>query len=140
MCFPKLKCCGVDSYKDWANVTLADGGEVPASCCMEQQNVEQCEKSPDQFLDGMDGCFTLLKDTLEKNKSSIGIGTASIVVFMVIYILICLENGLNVINILSEFTPLNHSFFFIFSLQIFSQFSCTLLVYKTEETIRLSPE
>jgi len=78
----QLKCCGVDSYKDWANVTLADGGEVPASCCMEQQNVEQCEKSPDQFLDGMDGCFTLLKDTLEKNKSSIGIGTASIVVFM----------------------------------------------------------
>jgi len=78
----QLKCCGVDSYKDWANVTLADGGEVPASCCMEQQNVELCEKSPDQFLDGMDGCFTLLKDTLEKNKSSIGIGTASIVVFM----------------------------------------------------------
>ena len=64
MCFPKLKCCGVDSYKDWANVTLADGGEVPASCCMEQQNVEQCEKFPDKYLDGMDGCFTLLKNYL----------------------------------------------------------------------------
>jgi len=78
----QLKCCGVDNYTDWSNVKLPEDVKVPESCCMGQQDVKECQNSPVDFLRQTDGCFTLLKETLENNKKYIGIGTATIIVFM----------------------------------------------------------
>jgi len=78
----QLKCCGVDNYKDWLKVKLPEEFKVPESCCMGQKDVNQCQNSPGDFLEQADGCFTLLKVTLESNKKYIGIGTATIIVFM----------------------------------------------------------
>jgi len=80
----QLKCCGVDSYKDYMkyNVIITGPGLVPESCCIGQQDVDQCQLSPNQYLEDTDGCFTLLKETLENNKKWIGIGTVATIVFM----------------------------------------------------------
>ena len=42
-------------------------------------------KNPDAVLgkDKIEGCFTLLYDTLGKNKYAISIGTTAIIIFMV---------------------------------------------------------
>jgi len=77
----QLKCCGVNNYSDWSMVQHLQG-KVPVSCCTDQTDVDQCQQSPDRFLYDTEGCFTLLKETLESNKTNIGIGTATIVVFM----------------------------------------------------------
>ena len=36
------KCCGVDSYKDWANITgsCLEKGAVPKFCCIDQYMLE----------------------------------------------------------------------------------------------------
>ena len=37
LCFSQVHCCGVDSYRDWGNVSWYDGvpNAIPVSCCAE---------------------------------------------------------------------------------------------------------
>lgn len=37
MVMSNLKCCGVDSYKDWRNTTFGEGLHVPTMCCKNQE-------------------------------------------------------------------------------------------------------
>ena len=49
---------------------------------MEQQ--QKCMKDPENSLTNeTEGCYSLLYDTLENNKYTIGIGTSTLVLFMV---------------------------------------------------------
>ena len=90
----KLNCCGVDGYADWTNPkydtvfpTKEEKYKVPLSCCSQNGDTEQqqkCMKDPEKWVTNeTQGCYSLLYDTLENNKYTIGIGTSTLVLFMV---------------------------------------------------------
>jgi len=82
----QLKCCGVDKYSDWANTSVFPTPEtnfkVPKSCCMGQEDEETCMTHPENVLTGVEGCFTLLKETIDNSKYYISIGATTLVIFM----------------------------------------------------------
>jgi len=82
----QLNCCGVDNYSDWINTpafpTNKTNYKVPESCCMGQEDNTECMKNPKKVLTNVEGCFTLLKETIDSNKYYISIGTTTLVVFM----------------------------------------------------------
>lgn len=74
----ELKCCGVQNYKDWKNVTEFSDGGVPDSCCIAGQ-VEGCGKAPvDPTKVFSNGCFTLFSDQFVSNLSIVGAVAAGI--------------------------------------------------------------
>ena len=50
---------------------------------MGQENLDQCMTDPKEVLENVEGCFALLKETIDSNKYYISIGATTIVVFMV---------------------------------------------------------
>eukprot|EP00092_Neocalanus_flemingeri_P017997 GFUD01019476.1.p1 GENE.GFUD01019476.1~~GFUD01019476.1.p1 ORF type:complete len:242 (-),score=46.93 GFUD01019476.1:96-821(-) len=73
-----LKCCGVENFEDWKNVTHFSDGGVPDSCCIAGQ-VEGCGKAPvDPANLFSDGCFTLFSDQFVSNLSIVGAVAAGI--------------------------------------------------------------
>eukprot|EP00092_Neocalanus_flemingeri_P006561 GFUD01007072.1.p1 GENE.GFUD01007072.1~~GFUD01007072.1.p1 ORF type:complete len:242 (-),score=46.55 GFUD01007072.1:125-850(-) len=68
----ELKCCGVESFKDWKDVTTFSDGGVPDSCCVAGQ-VEGCGKAPlDPTKVFSHGCFNLFSDEFVSNISIVG--------------------------------------------------------------------
>ncbi|XP_051953995.1 leukocyte surface antigen CD53 [Xyrauchen texanus] len=55
-----LKCCGIESHIDWK-------ASVPPSCC----SSDQCLNNGTQYWD--QGCYTKLKDVLDRNLLNTGI-------------------------------------------------------------------
>jgi len=89
---PNLKCCGVESYKDWTNAfkvsDVADS--VPASCC---KNLEDpkcgdglADKPEDQVKDKIytEGCFSEVKDELKADIAIVGGAAIGIAVLQLI--------------------------------------------------------
>eukprot|EP00092_Neocalanus_flemingeri_P035913 GFUD01039102.1.p1 GENE.GFUD01039102.1~~GFUD01039102.1.p1 ORF type:complete len:238 (+),score=48.72 GFUD01039102.1:81-794(+) len=67
-----LKCCGVENFEDWKNVTQFSDGGVPDSCCIAGQ-VEGCGKATvDPSMVFHNGCFTLFSDEFVSNLSIVG--------------------------------------------------------------------
>jgi len=67
----ETKCCGVESWEDWKNVTQLAGG-VPDSCCIGGQ-VEGCGKDPvDSTKIYNKGCFALFSDEFLSNLNIVG--------------------------------------------------------------------
>ncbi|XP_051521174.1 leukocyte surface antigen CD53 isoform X2 [Myxocyprinus asiaticus] len=56
----RLKCCGIESYKDWEH-------HVPQSCCKS----DHCLKNGTQYWD--QGCYNKLKDVFDSNLLNTGI-------------------------------------------------------------------
>jgi hypothetical protein len=59
-----FKCCGVENYKDWHNVTFGKTGNVPDSCCKDftsgcGQDVLNDPILADKVFN--DGCFKKLE-------------------------------------------------------------------------------
>jgi len=68
----ELKCCGVENYNDWKNVTQFSAGAVPDSCCIGGQ-VEGCGKAPvDATKIYSQGCFTLFSEEFISNLTIVG--------------------------------------------------------------------
>jgi len=73
-----LKCCGVQDYNDWKNVTMFSDGSVPDSCCQGGE-IENCGKTAVQEDKVYTkGCFTLFSDEFNGNLNIVG-GVALIV-------------------------------------------------------------
>lgn len=91
----QFKCCAVDGYLDWTNATYkapfptSEGYKVPESCCAafsaSSLDLKNCQKDPQNFIykDYMDGCLFEFKSSLGKNKESVKLVTATIILFMV---------------------------------------------------------
>lgn len=73
-----LKCCGVDSQDDWANLNnnfVSSGGErVPRSCCKKNAsgNTFACDESPNNDNSFTDGCFMKARDNVKQYGLVIG--------------------------------------------------------------------
>lgn len=94
----ELKCCGIDSFKDWQNTTGADfnfpdGFNKPEGCCVYSREGDD-ELTPDQIKDcraanpnddgqSVDyyfkGCYTSFTDKIESNQGLV-VGLAIAVV------------------------------------------------------------
>jgi len=89
-----FKCCGVDSYKEWFNVTLFSNGDVPDSCCKEI--VDGCGKgaSPDKIY--VTGCLASFENFITGNAAaSIGVGVGVIVLlFLGVCVSCCVAKGM----------------------------------------------
>lgn len=94
----KLKCCGVNGYKDW--LLISPKKQIPRSCCMRQNNNHNdhnnnwCrpENSTDLYASG---CSIRLKEILNENISllaSIITGVAFFPIFGAI-LSCCLANS-----------------------------------------------
>merc|ERR1711915_176634 len=94
----ELKCCGIDSFKDWQNTTGADFNfpaliNKPAGCCkwnrddeeLTEEQREDCRKANPNDDDGesvgfyFKGCYTAITDTIESNQNLV-VGMAIAVV------------------------------------------------------------
>uniref|UniRef100_A0A1W7RAS2 Tetraspanin n=1 Tax=Hadrurus spadix TaxID=141984 RepID=A0A1W7RAS2_9SCOR len=58
----KLKCCGVNSSKDWTNV----GKPIPESCCAD----DDCNKETGQYSAG---CFKKIDDNIKGHAVQLGV-------------------------------------------------------------------
>lgn len=77
----ELKCCGIVSYKDWANVTMIEDDSVPESCCIDYAKGcgEGAMATPEKLY--AKGCLVKLKDALVENAvivGAVGVGVALI--------------------------------------------------------------
>lgn len=90
-----LKCCGVESYKDWKDVDFGKSGDVPDDCCktVEKdcgQGVGNKEKGEAAKTIYTKGCFTMLVDGVEGNETTaIGVGVGVIVLLLIGVIIAC---------------------------------------------------
>jgi len=81
----EIKCCGVENWEDWKNVTQLSGG-VPDSCCIGGQ-VEGCGKDPvDPTKIHNKGCFALFSDEFLSNLNIVGAVAVGIAVIEMIAI------------------------------------------------------
>merc|ERR1711937_1038540 len=77
-----LKCCGIDSSKDW-NKNLP----VPDSCCKSQDSCER-DNGGDNFY--ADGCLKKFKKFIVDNwEISIGIGVGVVVLLLINVVISC---------------------------------------------------
>ncbi|XP_011312680.1 CD63 antigen [Fopius arisanus] len=75
----KLKCCGVESEKDWIEAGVLQPGVLPSSCCTNGDTGNQCLESNVEVY--RDGCYLQLKMRVENNARiliGVGIGIAFI--------------------------------------------------------------
>lgn len=88
----KLHCCGIDSYKDWANLTMIDNDSVPESCCinMEKGCGEGAITKPDTLY--QQGCLDKLKDIVVEN--AVVVGAVGVGVALIQLVGVCLSCGL----------------------------------------------
>lgn len=88
----KLHCCGIDSYEDWANLTMIDNDSVPESCCINM--VKGCGegaiKKPDTLY--QQGCLDKLKDIVVEN--AVVVGAVGVGVALIQLVGVCLSCGL----------------------------------------------
>jgi len=95
-----LKCCGVDSFKDWEQVDTVPKGDVPDSCCVSE--ISGCGKgAANATLDSGDderihttGCLVKVKDFLAENLAIVAGVAAGVVVLQLLGIVVvcCLAN------------------------------------------------
>jgi len=82
----ELKCCGIDSFKDWQNTNGTDfnfesGYNKPAGCCvwnrddeeLTEAQIEDCRRAnPNDDGETLGyyfkGCYTAMKDQVEENQ------------------------------------------------------------------------
>jgi len=94
----ELKCCGVESYKDWSEFTFGNGtGNVATGCCLEMK--DDCgagvanldiEEAQDKVY--VRGCYPAIKDDL--GGLTIGLGVISVILGLVQLISISCACGL----------------------------------------------
>ncbi|KAK9873062.1 hypothetical protein WA026_020795 [Henosepilachna vigintioctopunctata] len=81
----KLKCCGIDSYRDWR-------GYVPDSCCKPtyQGRLQKCSniEQLNDHVAYMRGCFNTTKDYVSVNAMIIGTVCTVVAFIMVIGIIL----------------------------------------------------
>lgn len=93
-----LKCCGINNFQDWTNVTDVGPSDVPDSCCVTE--VDGCGKG---VLTGgesavsrihTDGCLTTVRHVISSNVVLVGGIAAGVVVLQLIGIIVvcCLAN------------------------------------------------
>ncbi|XP_063973657.1 CD63 antigen [Diachasmimorpha longicaudata] len=73
----KLKCCGIDSAKDWIEAGVLDASVLPYSCCRGAEENTQCLESNAEVY--TEGCYMELKLRVENNARvliGVGIGIA----------------------------------------------------------------
>jgi len=103
----ELKCCGIDSFKDWQNTTGTDFNfpvsfNKPEGCCVYSREgdskltpdqVEDCRKSNPNDADGQSvgyyfkGCYTAVTDQIESNQDLVVGLTIAVVAVMFLNIL-----------------------------------------------------
>lgn len=81
-----LHCCGVSSYRDWANYTAIGTGNVADGCCKQME--DDCGKgvlneSPEEIEDKIytQGCYPAIKEDIQ--GVTIGLGVACIALALV---------------------------------------------------------
>ncbi|XP_015110117.1 CD63 antigen [Diachasma alloeum] len=73
----KLKCCGIESERDWIEAGVLERGSLPFSCCRGADETTQCLESTVEVYS--EGCYLQLKMRVEKNARvliGVGIGIA----------------------------------------------------------------
>jgi len=86
------QCCGVDGFQDWANTTFGKSGNVPDSCCIQEQ--VGCGTgaiaNPDKI--NQQGCFAKFEKTILGNVAwAIGIGVAVAVLILIGICIACCQ-------------------------------------------------
>ena len=68
-------CCGVQSWKEWKNVSTAGKpeGQVPESCCLTEQ--AGCGEKPTEGEFYGQGCFTTFSSAFTDNLNYVGCKT-----------------------------------------------------------------
>jgi len=98
-----MKCCGVDTYKDWAEydpdhftpynqhsitdpIFRPDASRqpsVPASCCDPQKRLNECEPISSRGI-YLTGCFQAMLDEIETNSAIVGGVAIGVLVVMIV--------------------------------------------------------
>jgi tetraspanin-11 len=76
----RLKCCGVDSWRDWQKYAL-----LPESCCQETYGGQKkpCRDSPSALTLHSNGCLTVTSTYIRENAVIIGAAGITMAILMV---------------------------------------------------------
>jgi tetraspanin-11 len=76
----KLKCCGVDSWRDWQKY-----GQIPQSCCQETYGGQKkpCVDAPSALTIHSVGCLNVTSTYIKENAMIIGAAGIAMAILMV---------------------------------------------------------